>query len=282
MPTEEDQAPQNNQRKDKVTGQKRQRENGSQTEEELDGRHCCEASAKLVEMNAKLDKVLTLFGEIESLKTRLTKLEDENKQLKEAANLSEQDITGLKTTQVYMGANMDKNADDFHSLEKEVLMLKRRNIRLEAYTRRESIKIFNMKEDEAALDVSTESLVRDMLRDKMKIPEEDVESIHFERVHRIASRKPSSKPRPIIAKFSFYQDKEFVRSFVRNLKGSAIGIANNFPKEIDEIHQKLYPVLKMAKQAKQSAYFKVDKLIINGQVYRGKETENLEHYGAII
>ena len=71
-------------------------------------------------------------------------------------------------------------------------------------------------------------------------------------------------------------------SFVKNLKGSAIGIANDFPKEIDEIHQKLYPILKNAKQAKQSAYFKVDKLIINGQVYRGKETENLEHYGAII
>ena len=182
-----------------------------------------------------------------------------------------------------MGANMDKNAEDFHSLEKEVLMLKRRNIRLEAYTRRESIKIFlNMKEDEAAFDVSTESLVRNMLRDKMKIPEKDVESIHFERVHRIASRKPSSQPRPIIAKFSFYQYKEFVWSFVKNLKGSAIGIVNDFPKEIDEIHQKLYPVLKMAKQAKRSAYFKVDKLIINGQVYRGKETENLEHYRTII
>ena len=75
-----------------------------------------------------------------------------------------------------MGANMEKNAEVFHSLEKEVLLLKRRNIRLEAYTRRESKKIVNMKEDEAALDVSMESLVRDMLRDKMKIPEEDVES----------------------------------------------------------------------------------------------------------
>ena len=255
MPTEEDQAPQNNQRKDEVAGRKRQRENGSQTEEELNGRQCCEWSPKLVEMNAKLDKLLTLFGEIESLKTRLTNLEDANKQLKEAANLTEQDITGLKTTQVYMGAKMDKNAEEFHSLEKEVFMLKRRNIRLEAYTKRESVKIFNMKEDEAAFDVSTESLVRDMLRDKMKIPGEDVESIHLECVHRIASRKTSSKPRPIIAKISFYQDKEFVWSFVKNLKGSAIGIANDFPKEIDEIHQKLYPVMKMVKQAKQSAYY---------------------------
>ena len=95
-------------------------------------------------------------------------------------------------------------------------------------------------------------------------------------------RKASSKPRPVIAKFSFYQDKEFVWSFVKNLKGSGIGISNDFPKEIDEIHEKLYPILKKAKQDRQSAYFKVDKLIINGQVYRGKETEDLLHYGAIM
>ena len=129
-------------------------------------------------MNAKLDKLLTLFGEIESLKTRLTSVEEENKQLKDAVNFTEQDITDLKTTQVYLGANVDKNAEEFKSLEKEVLMLKRRNIRLEAYSRRESIKIFNMKEDDAASDVSTESLVRDMFRYKMKIPEKDVEKIH--------------------------------------------------------------------------------------------------------
>ena len=143
MPTEEDLA-QANQRKDKTSSRKRQRENGSQADEEFDGRHCCEASAKLLEMNAKLDKLLTLFGEIESLKTGLTNLEEENKQLKEAAILTEQG-TGLKTAQVYMGANMDKNAEEFQSLEKEVLLLKCRNIRLEAYTKRESIKIFNMK-----------------------------------------------------------------------------------------------------------------------------------------
>ena len=72
---------------------------------------------------------------------------------------------------------------------------------MNAHTRRESIKIFNMKEDEAALDISTESLVRDMFQDKMKIPEEDVGSIRF---------KSLSKPRPLIAKFSFYQLRQRV------------------------------------------------------------------------
>ena len=96
MPTEDDLA-QNNQRKDKASSRKRQRENGSQTDEEFDGRVCCEALAKLLEMNAKLDELLTLFGEIKSLKTRLTNLEEENKQLRRPRILPSK-ITGLKTT----------------------------------------------------------------------------------------------------------------------------------------------------------------------------------------
>ena len=90
----------------------------------------------------------------------------------------------------------------------------------------------------------------------MTIPAEDVKRIRFERVHRIRTRKVSSRPRPVIANFSFYQDKEFIWSFVRNLEGSGIEISNDFPKEIDEIHEKLYPILKKAKQDRQSAYLR--------------------------
>ena len=83
----------------------------------------------------------------------------------------------------------------------------------------------------------------------MKIPQDEVENIRFERVHRIPSRRDRSrsKPRQIIAKFSFYQDKDYIWSFVKNLRGTKIGIANDFPKEIDKIHETLYPVLKEGK-----------------------------------
>lgn len=70
--------------------------------------------------------------------------------------------------------------------------------------------------------------------------------------------------------------------FVKNLKRSGIGITIDFLKEIDEIHQKLYPILREAKKTGQKASFKVDKLIISGHVYRGAETENLVHYGLIM
>jgi len=44
-------------------------------------------------------------------------------------------------------------------------------------------------------------------------------------------------------------------SFVKNLKGTKVGVANDYPREIDKIHETLYPVLKKAKQAKQKAFF---------------------------
>ena len=176
-------------------------------------------------------------------------------------------------------------AASLNSLREEVMNLKRRNIKQEAYTRRENIKIFGIEDERGESNTRTEELVRIMMREKMNIPDEDVSGFQFERVHRIPTRQDmarSSKPRPIIAKFSFYKDKKYMWSFVKNLKGSGIGIADDFPKEIDEIHQKLYPVLKEAKKTAQKASFKVDKLIISGQVYRGVETENLAHYGLIM
>jgi len=48
-------------------------------------------------------------------------------------------------------------------------------------------------------------------------------------------------------------------SKVKNLKGTGIGISHDYPKEIDVIHEELYPVVKKAKEGNQCAFFKMDK-----------------------
>ena len=85
-----------------------------------------------------------------------------------------------------------------------------------------------------------------------------------------SSLRAPSYPKPIVARFSHYQDKEYVRSLYKNLKGTNIGFSDDFPEEIEEIIRKPYPVLKKAKQNKQKAFFNYDKLIINGQIYKRK------------
>ena len=226
------------------------------------GGHCCIAVSKQEEMNFKLDKVLSLFTDMEAVKKRVDQLE-------EAANSTNVKILNLKSTTVYSSITVDKVTKEFSSLEEEVLKLKCRNIKLEAFTRRENLKLFDMEE-----------IVRKTLVEEMSIPEEDFKRIRFEHVHQMRTRKVSSRLQPVIAKFSFYQDKEFIWSFIRNPKGSGTGMT--FPKDIDKIHEKFYPILKKAEQDRQSACFKVDKVIINVQVYTGKETEDQLQYGTIM
>lgn len=111
-----------------------------------------------------------------------------------------------------------------------------------------------------------------------------VDHLEFERVHRIPSRRNTdqtdeantSKPRPIIAKLSFFKDKARIFRHVKNIDPTLkISVADDFPKEIEDIKKQLLPVLKKAKKQNKRASFNVDRLIIDGHVYRGPETKEL-------
>lgn len=269
---------------EKKTMRKRLRTNGSQTDEEtlVDGGH---ALANMQRMEAKIDQLLAVLPDLEALKTRLVQVEEENKNLRNAVTSNQEELTELKISMANTCSIAADNDDVLSKLRADIQQLRCRNIKLEAYTRRENIKIFNLPEIRGETPSDTEALVKSMFEEKMNISKEDVDEIRFERVHRLPTRRNQTnpnKPRPVIAKFSFYQDKQFVWSSVKNLKDTGIGLAHDYPKEIDDIHAKLYPVLKKAKREKQQAFFKVDKLIINGQVYKGEETKNLPYYGVIM
>ena len=51
--------------------------------------------------------------------------------------------------------------------------------------------------------------------------------------------------------------------------GLRIGITDDYPKKINKMRKALLPVLKKARREKASTSFKVDRLVINGQIYRG-------------
>jgi hypothetical protein len=50
-----------------------------------------------------------------------------------------------------------------------------------------------------------------------------------------------------VVKFNYHQDREFVRQNARKLKGTNIGVSEQFPQEIETIRKSLYPELKKAK-----------------------------------
>ena len=98
-----------------------------------------------------------------------------------------------------------------------------------------------------------------------------------------SSNTPSDKPRPIIAKLSFYKDKTRIFQHVKNINSELkIGVSDDYPKDKDEMRKALLPVLKDAKKRKIPAAFNVDRLIVNGQTYRGPETEKFPFYAKIL
>ena len=116
-----------------------------------------------------------------------------------------------------------------------------------------------MKEGERESNSDTETILRNFMRTRLKIPPEDVKEIHFDRVHRISTHTRNGRnsgPHPIIVKLSTYQDTNFIKSFIKNLpKGSNTGISDDFLKDVDEMRKKLYPVPKVAKREKKEAYY---------------------------
>ena len=60
--------------------------------------------------------------------------------------------------------------------------LKRCNIKLEAYIRRQNIQIFGIEDKRGESITRTEELVRIMMCEKMNIPKEDIKPFQFERV----------------------------------------------------------------------------------------------------
>lgn len=98
------------------------------------------------------------------------------------------------------------------------------------------------------------------------------DDVLIERAHRIG-RPNDNRPRPIVAKFSRFPQREVVRKSAFKLKGANISIGEQFPKIIQERRKKLLPVMKEAKDRQQKAVLIKDKLFIDGKPYHPPATE---------
>ncbi|CAB4011268.1 Hypothetical predicted protein [Paramuricea clavata] len=89
-------------------------------------------------------------------------------------------------------------------------------------------------------------------------------SIKIDQAHRVGRKRDGRrKPRAIVAKFNFFPDREKIRFNAKKLRGTKIGISEQFPEEIEKVRQTLYPEMRRAKAAKQRVRLVRDKLYIN-------------------
>lgn len=85
-------------------------------------------------------------------------------------------------------------------------------------------------------------------------------SITFHCVPRHGGRRPEDgRPRPTVAKFEYFKQKELVKSRGRKLKGTNVSINDEFPQEFLQPHRVLFPVRKHFIDEGSQAVISVDK-----------------------
>lgn len=74
--------------------------------------------------------------------------------------------------------------------------------------------------------------------------------------------------RPILIKMRKYSKKTEILKQAKNLKGTTIGINEDYPKEVQEERKKLIPIMKESRAKGQKAFIKYNKLIIDNEIYK--------------
>ena len=213
-------------------------------------------------------------------------MEKKASELEESIQFNEDDISDLKK-------ESKESKFEINDLRKQLLYL-------ETYSRRENVKFFGIDEVGLASEVDsppkdTRDLVFKFLENKLRIEtrrgriefqyckeniytekgEFSFEELHAARtrVHRLGKPNNSSdKPRPIIARFLPYSDKEMVMDQAREeLKGQEdkqFSVFDDIPKELYEIRKSQMKKFKEARGKGCTVYFskvQPDKLFVNGK-----------------
>ena len=190
-------------------------------------------------------------------------MEKKASELEESIQFNEDDISDLKK-------ESKESKFEINDLRKQLLYL-------ETYSRRENVKFFGIDEEVLASEVDsptedTRDLVFKFLENNLCIANPHG-GIEFQRVHRLGKPNNSSdKPRPIIARFLRYSDKEMVmdqaRKELKSQEDKQLSVSDDIPKELYEIRKSQMKKFKGARGKGCTIYFskaQPDKLFVNGK-----------------
>ena len=206
----------------------------------------------------KLQKLDLLDG----LCAQVNELQNEVKELRASLEFSQatleesnKEVTTLKTTVATLIVREE-------SLTKENKKLQEAMLDIQCRSMRDNIVVSGIPERRDEKNDESERILKTFLVEKLQIPRDRAQNIAFARVHRLGklSEDPESGPRPLIAKLEVYKDKEMIMGKGKLLKGTNIGLNQQFPHEIMQRRKKLVPLLKAARDKKETVKLVVDKL----------------------
>lgn len=220
---------------------------------------------RLASIESKLGTLDVLEKKVTNFEKELSKvwvaLGDNTKITNERVNHVENRVdlvdmeTVLLSTRV---ADLEKERDE---LREDLTYMKSQSMRNNL--------IFTNIPEESGTDIEaaevTERKLRQHLQSTLKIAKETADRIRFERVHRTPGHRIPGKTRSIVAKFSFFQDRELVRRQWKELRGTNFHMFEQFPKEVSDKRRRLVKQMKEARDAGKRAWIVYDTLYVDGK-----------------
>lgn len=226
-----------------------------------------EANTKLVvesitkQIDQRLNPVLNSLSEMQN------KLDLNNKQSMSALEMA-QNVSDKFDKQCKL---IDELKAENEALKKDLRANNEKLTALNNYSRRSNLIFDGITEQP---DETSSALLDKIHQVFGKMNISNYKCIKLERYHRLGHKAGKSN-RPVIIRFSFFQDRELIWSNKKNLKGSQIYLREDFCKETLEYRQSLFPIIKAAKSDGKRCVVVGDTLIIDGKRYPRGALHNL-------
>ena len=206
-------------------------------------------TSKITELETSTQSISQMFDDCVKVKTQ-----------------TENDVDFLKRENITLQGKLDESNKRHEKLSAEMLDLKARSMQ-------ENLLFFGLAEHQENGSENVEGKLREFLKNELTLESEyEIDSIVFDRVHRLGGRKMNwrRQPRPVVAKFEKYTDREKIRKLGVELNKKQIGysVREQFPVEMEEKRKKLYPVMRQYQKTPNNKVVLIrDKLYINDTLY---------------
>lgn len=229
----------------------------------------------LLNVSGRLEIVEKKLGTVESIDKRMISLEKDIKNLWVALDerVKKVDERVIRLEDKVDGADIHAAdlTERLQVLEKERDTLRDDVSYLQSQSMRNNLIFTGVPEENTngnETPETTERKLRQHLHDAFRITRDMADSIRFERVHRSPGAPVDGKVRNIVAKFTYFKDREMVRKQWKELEGSVFRVFEQFPQDVIQKRRKLVPQMKEARRQGKRAYLAYDTLYINGKAVR--------------
>jgi len=248
---------------------------------------CLDKLNKLDKLDSIENSISRMHVKLEGMEERLKTAEASTRDLQTAVQFMGEDYDSVKKTQTEHTKTLSDQCSTINSLANENESLKRsldeirqmhgelKSQLLDSKCRemRDNLVFTNIPEQtkigqNGASYEETEEVLQSFLSNKLGLSR-----LSFERVHRVPTKRDSSRasPRPIVAKFTYFKDRESVRRSGYKLKGTNFGINEQFPDEIEKKRRDLYPLMRHFRKENKRVVLVRDKLFVDGREVRAGE-----------